>query len=286
VPKTVTVDFWDVLDLGGSPFDLLPIIESAGAESVQARMKKRTQGQTDYLAEVFPKTTVISGTVALIRTQDWPGTVDTPTGALDALSLPPGKEVTEEMSFHFDRDLRTLATQRHRMFRASRLIDLLRDITGAKFVIQPKLQEDAWARFQEMTRLGKVELKIAGPIHHPQFSRTVPAMAQLIEESKNAVNAMEIGLSLSMGHAKNQSLDIGIMRRVINYSRQADAETKSLTVSGSMGDDTSETIDFIHDRLIFAGKVDYAEKHLDRAKCRQLLIEAIETHQGYLKSLL
>ena len=265
------------------PFDLLPIITAAGEATVTERMRPRGAGQIDFLAEVFPGQSNVSGTAVLIRTQDWPGRVHLQTGELNALRLPTNEEVREDMSFHFDRNLRTLVTQRQQLFRASRLVALLKDITRQRFIIQPKLRRDAWERFQRMTRIGRIEIKVQGPLHHPELSRTTPSMAQLLDEARNEANALEVGLILSMGRAKT-SLARQRIRSVINFFRR-DGSARSLTATGNEGDAHSETVDFINDRLVFSGRVEYADKHLDRQRCRQLLIEAIETHRDYLASL-
>jgi len=250
VPKTVTVDFWDVLD-DDHPLDLLPVIKAANEATVAERMKPRWAGQIDFFAEAFLNQTSASGTAVLVRTQDWPGRVHLGTGALNALSLPTGEEVREDMTFLFDRNLQTLVTQRQQLFRASRFAKLLQDITHAKFVIQPKLRKDAWERFERMTRIGKVEIKVFGPLHDPTFSRSTPSMAQLLAEAKNETNAMEVGLILSMGRAKT-SLARQKIRSVLNFFRR-DGNARSLTVTGNEADSRSETVDFINDRLIFCG---------------------------------
>jgi hypothetical protein len=283
MPKTVTVDFWDVLDMDGNPFDLFSVIEGASQLEVAARMKPRWAGQIDFLAEAFfLNQSSVSGTAVLIRTQDWPGRIHLETGALNALNLPTGEEVREDMSFVFDRSLQTLATQRQQLFRASRFANLLQDITRTPFIIQPKLREDAWERFERMTRIGKVEIKVQGPIHHPTFSRSTPSMAQLLDEAKNETNAIDIGLILSMGRART-SLARQRIRAVLNFFRR-DGNAQSLTVTGNQADGPSETVDFINDRLVFSGEVDYAGKHLDRERCRQLLSQAMVEHRDYLVS--
>ena len=277
--KTVAVDFWDVLGMDGDPFDLIPVIDAVSEATVAERMKPRWAGQIDFLAEASSyKSSTASGTAVLIRTEDRPGRVHLETGALNLLTLPTNEEVREDMSFHFDRDLRTLVTQRRQLFRASRLANLLRDITGAKFVIQPKLRADAWDRFKKLTRLGKVELKVQGPVHHPTFSHSTPSVAQLLDGARDETNAVEIGLSLSMGHVKSQSLTKQKIQTIVNYFRK-DENARSLMVTGSEGDGDSQTVDFINDRLVFSGDVEYAEKHLDRGKCRQLLKQAVETNR-------
>jgi hypothetical protein len=268
VPKNVTVDFWDVLDLEGRPFDLLPIVQVAGEAPLSERMRPRWAGQIDYLAEVFRNQTTVSGTAALIRTENWPGKVNTVTGSLNALDLAENEEVREDMSFHFDRSLQTLVTQRQQFFCASRLTALLQEITRAQFVISPKLRRDAYQRFRSMTRIAKVEVKVRGPLNDPDFAKIVPSMADFIDDASQEWHAMEVALSLSMGQAKAQSLNRPIMQRIVAFFRR-DGNAKSLIVSGNQGDGPPEFVDFINDRLIFSGKVDYSEsgKQLDRVRC-------------------
>jgi len=50
--KAVWVDFWDVIDQQGRTFDLLPVVQAAGALPVADRMKARGTSHTDFLAEV------------------------------------------------------------------------------------------------------------------------------------------------------------------------------------------------------------------------------------------
>jgi hypothetical protein len=57
-----------------------------------------------------------------------------------------------------------------------------------------------------MTRIGKVEIKVQGPLDHPELSGAVPAMAQLLDDAKSETNALEVALTLSMGHT-SQSLN-------------------------------------------------------------------------------
>jgi hypothetical protein len=134
-----------------------------------------------------------------------------------------------------------------------------------------------------MTRIAKVDVKVRGPLNDPDFANTVPSMAAFIDDASQEWHAMEVALSLSMGHVKTQSLDRPIMQRIVSFFRR-DGNAKSLVVSGNQGDGPPEFVDFINDRLIFSGRVDYSGKQLDRARCRQLLAEAIETQRSYLTS--
>ena len=207
--KTVTVDFWDVHDMNGAHMDLFPLLLEAGIAGLADRMKTRSSAQIDYLVESVSRShsSAIAGTAALIRTEDWPEEVTLGTGQLDPLALANGKALAEEMSFHYDRGLRVLVTQRHRLFRASRLVQLLIDITGTAFVIQPKLRQDAFERLRRMSRIGKVELKFHGPIS-PVLTGVLPSVAQAIDATRDEVQAIDVGLSFTMGRLRSQSLAV------------------------------------------------------------------------------
>jgi len=45
-------------------------------------------------------------------------------------------------------------------------------------------------------------------------------------------------------------------------------------------------VDFIRDRLVHSGEVEYEGHQLNKEQCRQLLRQAIESNRAYLRSLL
>jgi hypothetical protein len=229
--KIVRADFWDVLDPQGRRFDLLPILQTGGGLPVPDRMRDRGADHIDYLADVTCAGTQASGTAARIRKHDWPERVHLQTGALSPLQLPPDEAIAEEMNFIFERHLQVLVTQRHGYFRASMLVDLLCDITRSTFDIQPKLREDAWQRFQRWTRIGSLDVKLRGPAHHPDLSRTIPSMGRFLDDASEEVNAWEVQVFFSMGRVKNRSLNRGLVRRIVNSFRGQE-NVKSLLARG------------------------------------------------------
>jgi len=286
MPKTVTIDFWDVQDVQAQPFNLSPVLESIESLDPVARMKRRDAAHVDYLAEVQVGATTVSGTAVRIRVEDWPERINMRTGTLRNLDLPENEALGEEMSFHFDRNLQVLATQRHPLFRASALVDLLRDLSDSpEFDIQPKLRADAWDRFRRWSKIASVEIKVRGPVHDPQVSAEIPAMTRFLDAATGELNAATVELSLSVGRFRNQSLAREKIRRVIARFRRGQANVVGLVTKGSRADGPSEMVDFIRDRLVYSGEVPYSEKHLDREKCRQLLKDAVLRHRGYLASL-
>jgi Family of unknown function (DUF6731) len=283
--KVVRVDFWDVVDQQGRTFDLLPVLQDAGAMPVASRMKTRGTSHTDFLADASGQRGSASGTAARIRNEDWPERANLRTGTLQPLDLPPDEAIAEEMSFLYDRNLRVLATQRHGYFRASALVELLCDITGATFDIQPKLRQDAWQRFQRMSRIGSVEIKFQGPAHHPDFSRTIPSMSRFLDDASGEINAVEVEILLSMGRARNRSLNRDVVRRILSLLR-GEQNVRSLVAKGNREDEPREIVDFVRDRLVFSGGVEYTGRQLDRTQCQRLLREAVEAHRQQLTRLL
>jgi hypothetical protein len=280
--KTVTVDFWDVYDLNDQDLDLFPIIKSAGEAPFATRMVDRGVAQKDYLVEVIEHNNTISGTAALIRIEDWPQEVDLQQGGLAALTLAANKALAEEMSFRFDRPSRVLVTQRHRLFRTSRLAKLFEGITGSRFKLQPILRSDAYQRFLQMDRIGKVELKVRGPMN-PNTTGTIQSIAEAMNAARDDFHAIEITLGFSMGPVRGQSMAQPRVRQLIQRFRNHD-NTKSLMVSGHQADSPAEVVDFINDRLIFSDEIEYADKHLSRAQCRQLLAASIDQNRPYLSA--
>lgn len=287
MPK-VTVDFWDVIDEQGEPLDLLPIIQNVAALQFRQRMRDRGTEFTDYLAESNIAANSAGGTVARIRRHNWPDRVDLNSGELTLLELPPHQAIAEEMNFLYDQRLRVLATQRRRDFRAGMLVELLSEISGRAFAIQPKLREDAWRRFRRWRSIGSLELKLTTPTHHPDLSDTIPSMGELLDEAGERVHALEVELKLSMGRVRTRSLAVEIVRDVVNLFRGR-ANVQHLAARGIGPDDEhTSVVDFIRDRLVFSGQVEYTQngRHLDRGQCQQLLRQSIETHRRHLENLL
>ena len=284
--KIVIVDFWDVLDIQQQPFDFRGLMEQISRLPRTDRMKDRGS-HIDYLAEVSTDNNTASGTAVRARTQDWPGTVNTATGDLGELNLDADTVIGEEMSFHFDRTLQVLATQRNLYLRASRFAKLALEIGGAPFEIQPKLREDAWLRLQRMRMSWSVEIKVRGPLRHPQFSSSAPSVSRLIQEASNEVNAINVDLVLSTGRSRARGLNANPIRAVADYFRRHTEDLRGLKIKGSRADEeAAETIDFVKDRLIFSGEVPYTNNRLDRNQCQRLLRRAINENRQYLRDLI
>lgn len=288
----VVVDFWDPIDLNGAAYDLLPLCQQAVHLQVRARMKDRGAEYSDYLVEVHADHGRAEGIAARIRKENLPDKANLQTGDVTPLNLLPNEGVAEKVHFLFDRQLQVFLAQRNRFMRAGAVIDLILEVLGLRLDtvdLQPKLRQDAWSRFNRMQRIGKFELKLRGPEHHPDFSQTIPSINRFLEDAGQEINAHSVTLTLSMERARRESLNVSITRRLVQAARRAvgrDREVEKLIVSGGAADGGSETVDFIRDRLVFWGEVPYDGRQLDSDQCRQLLRLALEEHRAYLRSLL
>jgi hypothetical protein len=207
------------------------------------------------------------------------------------LDLTANEGVAEKTHFLFDRGLQVFLVQRNRFMRAGVVVDLICEVLDVRLDtidLQPKLRQDAWNRFNGMERIGKFELKLRGPEHHPDFSQTIPSMNRFLDDAGETVNAHSVTLTLSMERARRESLSVPITRRLVQTVRRAigrDQQVEKLVVSGSRAEGGSEIVDFIRDRLVFWDDVPYDGRHLDSNQCRQLLRRALEQHRPYLRTL-
>jgi hypothetical protein len=110
-------------------------------------------------------------------------------------------------------------------------------------------------------------------------------MGTFLDEAAERVNAISVDLKLSVERVRSRSLDVGLVRTIARFFRGENNVTK-MSVSGRRADaDGSEIIDFLRDRLVYTGVVEYAERQLNTRQCQQLLREALETHRAYLTRL-
>lgn len=99
------------------------------------------------------------------------------------------------------------------------------------------------------------------------------------------VNAISVELSLSIGRSR-QSLNPPRIKRLINVFRHHEGVEK-LKVSGKEeGEERSETVDFMNDKLVFSEFAEYRGRNVGADQCRRILQRAIESNREYLTSLL
>lgn len=280
---TFTADFWQVRDPDGDHFDLSAVCEACSKKPFGNRTMDRGADLVDYLAHSESNGTESHGVIARIRKRNWPERVNLQTGELKPLGLGKNEAIAEEVSFLYDSKLKVLATQRHRLLRASSIPDLLNHIEGATFTLEPVLREDAWQRFNKMTHIGSIGLKLSPSAHNPDFSEVIPSMSKLLDEAADNMNVVDVGLHLSVGRTRKELIR-NTVRKLVSSLRD-DKSVRTLAVRGRINDEAAEIVDFIRDRLVFSTEVEYADEQMGADRCRRLLRDAIATHRNYLKTL-
>src|SRR5579884_1433589 len=278
------VDFWHVRwDADNQHFNLLPVMQQIAGLPAQDRLKDRGIEYSDYLEVPEVVGHQVFGVAARGRKVNLPGRLNCQTGDRGALNIRANEAVDEAVHFVYDRDLMVLATQRQALFRASAVTELLRDVSNQQFHIQPILRVDKWSRVQRMESIGKIEIAIEGPDHHPDYSGVMPSLNEMLDEAAE-IDAVSVELTLSMGHSR-RSLDVERGKELVNRLRQED-DVHKLKVSGKPVDGKSETVDFINDRLVHFEQVEYRGRVVDANQCRLILRRGIQENRDYLTGLL
>ena len=280
------VDFWNVLrDIDNQPFDFVTFMQPLRDLPPAQRLVDRGVEYCDFLEVPQFLNGQVFGFATRGRKVNLPGKLNVRSGARGELGVRADEAVDEPIHFLYNAGLRVLATQRQQMFRASALVSLLRDLGNANFHISPILRQDKWNRVRRMESIGKVEIALTGPDHHPDFAGVMPSLNSLLDEASETMNAVSAELTLTMGHSR-RSLNVPLAKRLVDRLRREDNLDK-LRVSGKPEDGgRSETVDFINDRLVFSEEAEYQGRNVGAEQCRRILQRAIEQHRDYLTSLL
>lgn len=209
------VDFWNVLrDVDNEPFDLFAFMGQFGAMPQAQRLVDRGVEYSDFLEVPAFLNRQVCGEATRGRKVNLPGKLNVRSGARAELGIRPDEAVDEAVRFVYDADLQVLVTQRQLVFRATALVDLLRDLGNANFHISPVLRQDKWNRVRRMESIGKVEIALRGPDHHPDFAGIMPSLNRLLDEAGETMNAISAELTLTMGHSR-QSLNVPLVKRLV-----------------------------------------------------------------------
>ena len=281
----LNVDFWKVLqDVDNHPFDFMALMQRLAALPAVQRLADRGIEHSDFLETPQFQDRQVFGEATRGRKVNLPGRLNWQTGARGDLGVLVDEAVDEAVYFLYDADLQVLVTQRQVMFRANAVAALLRDLGNANFHISPVLRQDKWNRVRRMETIGKIEIALEGPDHHPDFSEVMPSLNSMMEEAAE-VDAISVELTLSMKHSR-RSLDVNFVKRLVNQLRREENLDK-LKVSGKAEDATrSEIVDFMNDRLVFSEQAEYRGRNVDAAQCRLILRRAIDQNREYLAGLL
>lgn len=180
------VDFWNVLqNVDNAPSDFLGYMRQFGNLPAAQRLVDRGIEHCDFLeVPQFLNNNQVFGEATRGRKVNLPGKLNVQNGARVDLGVRPEEAVDEAVHFVYDASLQVLVTQRQMIFRATALDSLLRDLGNGNFHLSPVLRQDKWNRVNRMESIGKVEIALNGPDHHPDFSGVMPSLNRLLDEAR------------------------------------------------------------------------------------------------------
>lgn len=282
----LNVDFWHVVEgPEHNPFNFFGLMQQLNQLPAAQRLIDRGIEYSDFLEQPqFLDDNQVFGEATRGRKVNLPGRLNIQTGIRGDLGVRADEAVDEAAYFLYDRRLRVLALQRQTMFRATAVSQLLRELGNTNFNLSAVLRPSAWNRVQRMETIGKVEVALQGPAHHPNFTNVMPSLNNMMDEAAE-MNAVTVELTMSMGHSR-RSLNTTRAKRLINLVRR-DESLDKLRVSGKEeGADAAETVDFMNDKLVFSEFAEYQGRSVGADQCRRILQRAIMDNREYLEGLL
>lgn len=284
----VNIDFFCPLDQNGKFIDLAAAIVTAAKQPKKQRLKFRNPHYSDFLESAKPLSDgSVLGTMARVRMKGLPGKFDSESYTLGDLGLPEKDGVSEEVHFLIDNPLQVVALLRNGHFRSSQVEALMADTTGLQFTLEPKVRADVWKRLQKFNHISTVAVKLKEPNFHPDLSDSLPAVSELIDEANKVAELASIEIVFKMKKGLANPQDVGPIKRLIRSFRDV-GNTSKLFARGTEPDASkTEPIDFLRDRIVAGGEVDYGEgRRLDGSQCKLLLRQAVDKNRAFLESLL
>jgi Family of unknown function (DUF6731) len=282
----INIDFYAAATLDGKHADLANVLKSVGDLEPKQRLVDRGPEYADFIEIINISQNQIFGGAAKVRKIGIPNRFNLKTFQRHALNLGIEEGLEEVAYFIYDSGLKTLALQRHRLFRSGAWQRLVCEVGDTDFNLEPKLRKDKWDRFKKMDRIASLELALLRPDEHPALADVQPSLGKMLDDASADGNAFRVDLKFSMAGSRKSSLTPKWVRGLVNKFRDSDANLERFKVVGASEEEGTEAVDFLRDRLVFSGEVDYAARSLDADECRLLIKKAIQEHKEYLNSLL
>ncbi len=283
----VNVDFYAPIDETGNPVDISAAVLAAAKLKPKERLKYRTSVYSDFLegAKMLSDKTVL-GSSARVRMKGLPGRFDSANYKLSHLDLIERDGVSEEVHFLIEPALQVIALQRNGHFRSTQVEALLSDLTGLKISLQPRVRADMWKRLQEFDHIGTFGFKLKDPSIHPDFAESLPSIGRTIEDAGKIGELASIEIIIKMRSGVANPQDVNLLKKVIRSFRESGNATKLYARGSNPEASKSEPLDFIRDRIVASGEVEYGDgRRLDGEQCKQLLRSALNTNRAFLETL-
>ncbi len=282
----INIDFYAAVALDNKDADLASVLKSVGDRPPKDRLIDRGHEYADYIEITHNSHGQIFGGAAKVRKIGIPNRFNLKTFQRHSLGITSEEGLEEVAYFIYDSSLKTLALQRHRLFRSGAWQRLVSEIADTPFNLEPRLRKDKWDRFKKMDRIARLELALINPDQHPALADVQPSLGKLLDDASQDGNAFRIDLKFSMAGARKASLTPAWVRKIVNRFRSSDENLEKFSVTGTTDEGEREAVDFLRDRLVFSGEVEYSSRSLDSEQCWKLIRSAIQQNRDYLKDLL
>lgn len=286
MPK-ITISFWKPRTGQGDFFDMQQVLAELAGRTAQQRMVSRGPQYTDYLVSANTDGESLVGSAARIRMENLPERMNALTGEIGELDLANQEGLAEEAFFLYDSGMQVLLVQQSNFFRPSAFQHLIADLAQLDdFWLEPVIRRDAWERFDRLERIASFDFKLTDLSHRPDVGNPFfRSLGEMLDQANSDVNAITAELRLGVGRRRNEGLVRETIRKLARVLSGGE-HVSAVTVRGNQVDTgKSEEIDFLLERLVFSGEVEYSGRRLDGEQCRHLLSKALHEQTTYLRSL-
>jgi hypothetical protein len=281
----LTIDFYSVRDDQNQVLDIGAALLQLGTRPLRERLVARGPLYDDVLLDSHQTHDVILVHLARVRREGIPGKFNRTDGGFGDLNLDRDEDVAEDLHVVFDPQLETMAIQRNGHFRSSSVEQLLSDLLGYGIILEPKLRPDVMAKLTRIQRVGSIRMNITAGMNDPALTGVLDSVGGMIQGVNQHGSMAGFDLTLKMTRGKHVEQDLNYFQRMIaalsHSGRARNLEARVLLA----GEEKTEVIDFLRDRLVHYGEVEASGKRLDGDQCKQLLRAALHQHRDLLERL-
>jgi len=266
--RRIKIQFWRVMDQHG------PVDISSDLQGLFNRSGLTTDVSSDYfdwLKSVKQNSDSEIG-LAVRVSKNNPDYADIAKNSITQLTIAAaGKGIGETVPFLHFRSFFLTVSNSH--YRASSVAELIGGQIGRDIYLQPELTHDAWNRFERMTHIGSIELKLdAEQLRH----RRSDPLARIFDDFAEPFTPATIDLRMSAGRRRGASLNHSKVRRLFENFRGE--KVRGLKATGRSGDaQRPDVVDFIHEQIVCTVAVDGDPK--DVLRCEKELNAALQEHR-------
>jgi len=235
-----------------------------------------------------PNGNVWVGEIHRIRTKGFPGRIDLRTLQEEELGLLAQQGLVDRIHFAYRTDLDALALQASRDFRPGAFRACIKHVSELPFDLALVLKRGAYERLLGLRTVSTMNVRVANPPDAAEFTGPdAPGVAEITKLLRD-FGAARVEIKIRREKRKRASLIYESVRdfvdRIVHDPDRMDS-IEALSVEGKREeDDNLEAVDFVRDRLMFAGNVDFdAHLRLDPNQCRNLVINALTEYAAELR---